>query len=96
MRTVEFANVILWSYFAGDLNYRKLFGEFNWDPSTPIDIGLQNFHPSKLCILRTIKADIVCGLKAGVAETVQDKDPKWMETGDWGLIQFSDKITTID
>lgn len=68
----------------------------NWDPKTPIDVGLQNFHPSKLCILRTIKADIVCGLKEGVAEKTEQLDPKWMETGNWGLIQYSNKIVTID
>lgn len=82
--------------FSGDLNYRKLFGEKNWDPATSIDEGLQNFHPTKLCILRTIKADIVCGLKEGVAEKTEESDPKWMETGNWGLIQFSDKKVPID
>lgn len=78
------------------MNYRKLFGEINWDPATPIDVGLRNFHPTKLCILRTIKADIVCGLKEGLAEDIEAKDQKWMENGDWGLIQFSNKVVAID
>lgn len=82
--------------FKGDLNYRKLFGEKNWDPTTPVDVALQNFHPTKLCALRTIKADIVCGLKPGVAEKMEAKDPEWMEKGDWGLMQFSDKIVSAD
>lgn len=77
------------------MNYRKLFGERNWDPATPIDVGLQGFNPSKLCILRTIKADIACGLKQGIAEKIEQNDPKWMETGNWGLIQFSDKIVSL-
>ncbi|KAJ3662135.1 hypothetical protein Zmor_006494 [Zophobas morio] len=81
--------------FKGDLNYRKLFGEINWDPTTPIERGLQNFHPSKLCTLRTIKADIVCGLAAGIAEKVEAVNEKWMETGDYGLIQFCEKIVPI-
>lgn len=77
------------------MNYRKLFGETNWDPTTPINVGLQEFNPSKLCILRTIKADIVCGLEKGIAEKTEQIEPKWMETGNWGLIQFSEKIVPI-
>ncbi|XP_030752701.1 damage-control phosphatase ARMT1-like isoform X1 [Sitophilus oryzae] len=82
-------------FFKGDLNYRKLFGEINWDPVTSVDEALQGFHPSKLCALRTIKADIVAGLKEGIAEELDKKDPKWMETGEYGLIQFSEKIVKI-
>lgn len=81
--------------FKGDLNYRKLFGEKNWDPVTAVDDALQNFNPTKLCTLRTIKADIVCGLAKGVAEKTEAINSKWMEIGDYGLIQFSDKVVQI-
>lgn len=81
--------------FKGDLNYRKLFGEKNWDPITSVDEALQNFNPTKLCTLRTIKADIVCGLSKGVAEKTEAINSKWMEIGDYGLIQFCDKIVPI-
>lgn len=81
--------------FKGDLNYRKLFGEKNWDPTTPIDEALQNFNPTKLCTLRTVKADIVCGLPQGLAEKMETISEKWMETGDYGLIQFSKKIVKV-
>ncbi|KAJ8948778.1 hypothetical protein NQ318_022909, partial [Aromia moschata] len=50
-----------------------------------------NFHPTKLCILRTVKADIICGLREGLAEKIEEQDPKWMETGNWAVIQFCDK-----
>nr|CAH7737870.1 unnamed protein product [Callosobruchus chinensis] len=83
-------------FFKGDLNYRKLFGEKNWNPATPVEEGLQGFHPSRLAILRTIKADIVCGLPDGLAEKIEEQDPKWMETGDWGLIQYCGKIESIN
>lgn len=83
-------------FFKGDLNYRKLFGELNWDPTTPVDQGLQNFNPTNLCIMRTIKADIVCGIRKGIAEELSAKDEKWMEKGEYGLIQFSNKIVSID
>lgn len=75
--------------FKGDLNYRKLFGEINWEASTPVAEALQGFQPTKLCVLRTIKADIVCGLRKGLAERLDAKDPLWMTTGNYGLIQYS-------
>ncbi|XP_057672468.1 damage-control phosphatase ARMT1-like [Diorhabda carinulata] len=83
-------------FFKGDLNYRKLFGEKNWDPATPVDEALQGFHPTKLCIIRTIKADIVCGLPNGLAEEIEAEDEKWMEKGDYGLIQFSKQKLAIE
>nr|CAI5834699.1 unnamed protein product [Callosobruchus analis] len=83
-------------FFKGDLNYRKLFGEKNWNPSTLVETGLQGFHPSRLAILRTIKSDVVCGLPEGVAEKIEEQDPKWMEKGDWGLIQYCGWIRPIN
>ncbi|ENN70928.1 hypothetical protein YQE_12330, partial [Dendroctonus ponderosae] len=77
--------------FKGDLNYRKLFGEKNWDPTTPPLEALQGFQPSRLLTLRTIKADIVVGLQPGVAERCEKEDSKWMENGDYGVIHFIPK-----
>lgn len=83
--------------FKGDLNYRKLFGELNWDPRTPVDVGLQGFHPSRILSLRTLKCDIVCGIeKPGFLEQVKDKGIDWMITGQYGTIEFSAKINPIN
>lgn len=79
------------SSFKGDLNYRKLMGDINWDPTTEFAKALRTFHPANICALRTIKADTVSGLKPGVAERLTESNPKWMETGEFGLIQFSRK-----
>lgn len=48
------------------------------------------FIPTNICALRTIKADLVCELKDGIAEELSSKDPMWMETGQYGLIQFAE------
>lgn len=82
--------------FKGDLNYRKLFGEKNWGPTTDVDTALEGFHPTKLCTLRTLKADMVCGLKEGVAEETEAKDQDWMISGKYGVIQFSEKVRAVD
>lgn len=82
--------------FKGDLNYRKLFNEKNWNPTTPVETALEGFHPTKLATLRTLKADMICGLKDGVPEQVEAKDQDWMISGKYGVIQFCEKIRTID
>lgn len=75
--------------FKGDLNYRKLMGDINWEPTTEFSKALRTFRPTNVCALRTIKADTVSGLQKGKAEELTTKDPKWMETGEYGLIQFA-------
>lgn len=78
--------------FKGDLNYRKLMGDINWLPTTAFEEALRGFRATDLCALRTVKADTVCGLKPGTFERLNDIDSKWMETGDYGLIQFAPRI----
>ncbi|XP_043646259.1 damage-control phosphatase ARMT1 [Drosophila teissieri] len=77
--------------FKGDLNYRKLLGDFSWDSTESFETCLRGFRPSNLCTLRTIKADLICGLGAGVAEQLFAKDKEWMLTGEYGVIQFASK-----
>lgn len=77
--------------FKGDLNYRKLLGDIKWDTTETFENALRGFRPTNLCSLRTVKADLVVGLERGRAEGLTAKDPKWMETGDYGVIQFAPK-----
>lgn len=49
------------------------------------------FRPTNLCSLRTIKADLVCELKDGIADALQKEDAMWMETGQYGVIHFAAK-----
>lgn len=74
--------------FKGDLNYRKLFGEIHWDPETSVKKALQGFHPTNICTLRTLKADIICGLAPGLAEKTEEIDKDWLSSGNFGVIQF--------
>ncbi|XP_014237147.1 protein-glutamate O-methyltransferase-like isoform X1 [Trichogramma pretiosum] len=75
--------------FKGDLNYRKLMGDVNWETTTDFTHALRGFQPSRLVSFRTIKADVCSGLPQGVADSLKKEDPHWMETGRFGLIQAS-------
>ncbi|XP_053685306.1 damage-control phosphatase ARMT1-like [Sabethes cyaneus] len=78
--------------FKGDLNYRKLLGDFNFPYTTPFREALRGFEPTNLCTLRTVKADLICGLpEEGLAEQLFAKDDRWMVTGEYGVIQFAAK-----
>lgn len=78
--------------FKGDLNYRKLLADLNTPFSATFVEVLRNFRPSNLCALRTVKADLICELKDGVSDELAKIDPMWMETGQYGLIQFAPKL----
>lgn len=74
--------------FKGDLNYRKLMADIHWDPTTSFREALQSFHPTNLLSLRTVKADLISGLKPGVAENLTNIKPDWLLTGEYATIQF--------
>ncbi|XP_048000016.1 damage-control phosphatase ARMT1-like isoform X2 [Leguminivora glycinivorella] len=91
-RKLQYAVAVL---FKGDLNYRKLLGEKNVPPITPLLQALQGFQPAPLIACRTVKCDLICGLKKGRAEQLFKIDPKWMQTGDYGVIQFCPKAEPL-
>lgn len=79
--------------FKGDLNYRKLIGDLNWDISTPLSEAVRGFKPTSVCAIRTLKSDLVANLDRNNANFIEmikknSDSNKWMITGDYGLIQF--------
>ncbi|CAH2061747.1 unnamed protein product, partial [Iphiclides podalirius] len=87
-RDLQFAVAAL---FKGDLNYRKLLGERNCTPTLGFEAALQGFLPTPIVAVRTVKADLICGLPKGKFEQLSKVDEKWMEKGDYGVIQFCGK-----
>jgi len=71
----------------GDANYRRLLGDLDWPSTTPFSKILAYF-PTPIVALRTVKAELVCGMKPGQTEFIAAQDPQWMIDGRWGLIQF--------
>ncbi|XP_055333179.1 damage-control phosphatase ARMT1-like isoform X3 [Paramacrobiotus metropolitanus] len=74
--------------FKGDLNYRKLDGDLQWPPATPMQRGVQGFAPAAWCVLRALKGDTVVGLPKGRAEEMQAQDDNWMTSGNFAVVQF--------
>nr|XP_032524289.1 damage-control phosphatase ARMT1-like [Danaus plexippus plexippus] len=91
-RKLQFAAAIL---FKGDLNYRKLLGERNCNPCIGFEPALQGFIPAPIIAVRTVKADLICGLPKGKWEQLTRIDDRWMETGNYGVIQFCAKAEAL-
>ncbi|XP_074602473.1 damage-control phosphatase ARMT1-like [Brevipalpus obovatus] len=75
--------------FKGDLNYRKLIGDFKWSPTTSFQDTLRGFNPSDLCTLRTIKSEVCIGFSSGKQLELLPED--WKKSSDYAVIQYSAK-----
>ncbi|MFP3965374.1 damage-control phosphatase ARMT1 family protein [Actinomadura fulvescens] len=71
----------------GDLNYRRLVGDRHWPPTTPFNTTAAYF-PSPVAVLRTLKSDIVTGVRPDDLNALDNTDPAWRTNGTHGLIQF--------
>lgn len=70
----------------GDANYRRLLGDAHWDPTASF-AQATSYFPAPFASLRTLKAELAVGLKAGEAERLRAQDPDWLVNGKRGLIQ---------
>lgn len=77
--------------FKGDLNYRRLMRDLQWDPTTPVEVAASYFPTSFLC-LRTLKAELIVGLSKELLTQIEsESDPDWLTNGKRGLITFYQK-----
>jgi uncharacterized protein with ATP-grasp and redox domains len=72
----------------GDASYRRLLGDAHWPPTTSFAQATCYF-PAPLVALRTLKAEIIVGLRSGEAERLQTEDPAWLVNGKRGVVQAS-------
>jgi hypothetical protein len=70
----------------GDVNYRRLVGDVHWPPTTPFERATAYF-PAPFVALRTLKGELILGLRPGVAERLKAQDPDWQINGRRGVIQ---------
>jgi len=71
----------------GDVNYRRLLSDRHWPYTTPIE-DIVHYFPTSILILRTLKGEIIVGLKEAQAESIEAEDPEWLINGERGLIQY--------
>jgi hypothetical protein len=72
----------------GDANYRRLLGDRQWPFTTPFS-AILSYTPAPLLALRTLKAELACGLAETQINRLNEEDPRWLVNGRWGVIQFA-------
>jgi hypothetical protein len=70
----------------GDLNYRRLVGDYWWPKTAAFD-ALTHYFPTPLAALRTLKSNVVVGLDAATIDTLDASGPSWRTDGTYGLVQ---------
>jgi hypothetical protein len=71
----------------GDANYRRALGDRHWSFTAPFE-GIMRYFPAPYLALRTLKSEVVVGLNKEQIERQEERDPDWLTSGRWGLIQF--------
>jgi uncharacterized protein with ATP-grasp and redox domains len=78
------ANLIV---IKGDANYRRLLGDRHWDFTTNF-ADIVSYLSVPIVALRTLKSEVVAGIKPEVIEEVAKSDSDWLKNGQWGVIQL--------
>jgi Damage-control phosphatase ARMT1-like domain len=76
------------AFVKGDANYRRLLGDRTWDLSAPFEDVVGCYFPVPVCALRTLKAELGCGMGRQQVERAASLDPNWMTNGRFGVVQF--------
>lgn len=74
-------------FVKGDANYRRLLGDRDWELDTPFNDVLSYF-PAPVCALRTLKAELGCGMDKEATARAAREDERWLVAGKYGVIQF--------
>lgn len=77
------------AFVKGDANYRRLLGDRYWDYSSPFQDVIGCYFPCPVCSLRTLKAEVGCGMEKQQVERAKGLDDEWMVNGRFGVVQFS-------
>ncbi|GIF74936.1 damage-control phosphatase ARMT1 family protein [Asanoa siamensis] len=70
----------------GDLNYRRLVGDRDWDPVTPFPVAAADLGVPVVA-LRTCKSEVVVGLRQSIVDRLDADEPRWRVSGRHGLVQ---------
>lgn len=73
--------------FKGDLNYRKLVGDYDYDCTTQTNT-LVDYLPTDCLMLRVLKSEVIVGLKP--SKIPSKSDQSWKYNGAYSLIEMVD------
>jgi hypothetical protein len=73
-------------FVKGDCNYRRLVGEYHWLPTVSFQ-QVTAYFPAPLVALRTLKCEVIVGLREGESERLNRQDPQWLTNGTRGVVQ---------
>lgn len=74
-------------FVKGDANYRRLLGDRDWELETPFS-DILSYFPAPVCALRTLKAELGCGMPKESTDRASREDDKWLVAGKYGVVQF--------
>lgn len=70
----------------GDLNYRRLVGDREWDATTPFG-EVVGYFPGDVAALRTAKSDLAVGITPARLTELETGSPGWRVSGTHAMIQ---------
>lgn len=76
-------------FVKGDANYRRMLGDRHWKFSTPFELVVSYF-PAPVCALRTLKAELGCGMAEEATAKAASENSNWLVAGKYGVVQFCD------
>jgi hypothetical protein len=76
------------AFVKGDANYRRLLGDRMWDFTAPFSDVVGAYFPCPVCALRTLKAEVGCGMDAKQIERAKKLDDNWQVNGRFGVVHF--------
>ena len=72
----------------GDANYRRALGDRPWPLDAPF-ADVCSYAPAPLLCLRTLKAELGCGMAKQGTDRAASSDETWLTDGRWGVVHFS-------
>eukprot|EP00591_Stephanopyxis_turris_P004087 CAMPEP_0195511782 /NCGR_PEP_ID=MMETSP0794_2-20130614/3979_1 /TAXON_ID=515487 /ORGANISM="Stephanopyxis turris, Strain CCMP 815" /LENGTH=492 /DNA_ID=CAMNT_0040639439 /DNA_START=40 /DNA_END=1518 /DNA_ORIENTATION=+ len=76
------------AFVKGDANYRRLLGDRFWDYTAPFQDVVGAYFPCPVVALRTLKAEIGCGMDADQVKRASELDDNWLVNGRFGVVHF--------
>lgn len=77
------------AFIKGDANYRRLLGDLEWNFSAPFEDVVGHYFPCPVCALRTLKAEVGCGMEKEKVDNAKTLDKQWLVNGRFGVVHFS-------